>query len=120
MSHVVTVSTQITSRSALDSACSKLGLAAPFDGVAELYDGTKAAGTIVKLPDWVYPVAFDLATGSARYDNFGGSWGAQSELDRLAQRYSAEVLYEQAYAQGHTVLGEEAGVDGELLLTIEA
>jgi len=120
MSHVVTIATQITSRSALESACSKLGLAAPVDGVARLYSGATARGTLVNLPDWTYPVVLDLATGTGRYDNYGGIWGKQAELDRLNQRYSAEVLYEQAYAQGHRVLGEEVGVDGELLLTIEA
>jgi hypothetical protein len=120
MSHCVTIATQITSRTALAAACSRLGLAPPVDGVAELYDGTKAAGTLVVLPGWLYPVVVDLATGTGRFDNFEGRWGRQEELDRLCQRYASEVFYEQAYAQGHRILGEEAGVDGEILLTIEA
>ena len=32
----------------------------------------------------------DTATGSAKYDNYGGRWGAQKEFDAFLQAYAVE------------------------------
>ena len=42
----------------------------------------------VTLPGWTYPVVIDTASGDVRYDNFGGAWGSQHQLDRLMQAYA--------------------------------
>ena len=38
---------------------------------------------------WQYPVC-ELATGQLKYDNFGGRWGDQEQLDRFMQAYAVE------------------------------
>ncbi len=36
-----------------------------------------------------------------QFDNFGGSWGEQKELDRFLQRYAVEVARQEARRKGH-------------------
>ena len=76
MSHIVTVRTRVKDAAALAAACRRLGLGEPRQGTAELFAGT-AAGLVVHLSGWTYPVVFDPAAGEARYDNYEGAWGAQ-------------------------------------------
>jgi hypothetical protein len=59
------------------AACLRLGLAASVQETVTLFSGS-AIGLAVRLPGWRYPVVFDLATGEARYDNYGGRWGDPS------------------------------------------
>jgi hypothetical protein len=116
MSHVVTIRTRIRDPAALAAACRRLGLAEPVHGTARLYAG-EAAGLVVQLPGWRYPAVFDTASGEARYDNFGGSWGAQRELDRLLQAYAVEKAKVEARRAGHSV-AEQPLADGSVKLTI--
>src|SRR5688500_8525796 len=102
MSHIVTIQTRIRDPAALAAACSRLGLAAPAEGTAQLY-ASAATGQIVRLPGWHYPAVVDLSTGSVAYDNFGGSWGQQKELDKLLQAYAVEAAKIQARKNGHSV-----------------
>ena len=39
---------------------------------ADALDRSEVAGLVVRLPDWVYPVVVDVATGRAAYDDFEG------------------------------------------------
>src|SRR5690242_1205852 len=80
MSHIVTVQTRVHDPQAVAAACRRLGLAEPVEGTARLFGG-EAAGLLVQLPDWQYPVVIDLPTGTLRYDNFSGAWGDQKRLD---------------------------------------
>ena len=117
MSHVVTVKTQVRDPAALAAACRRLGLAEPVAGTANLYSG-QATGLIVNLPGWRYPVVVDIASAEVRYDNFGGQWGSQQQLDRLVQAYAAEKCRIEARRAGHAVT-ETVLADGSIKLTIQ-
>jgi hypothetical protein len=39
----------------------------------------------------VHPVVCQLETGQLRFDNFGGLWGEQAQLDRFLQAYACPV-----------------------------
>ena len=43
----------------------------------------------MKLPDWLYPVVCDTATGSLSYDNYSGNWGRHS----VSASYDATELF---------------------------
>ena len=87
VSHLVTVKTEVRDAAAVRAACTRLGLAEPVQGTTRLFSG-EATGLAVQLPDWVYPVVADVATGTLRYDNFGGRWGDQRHLDAFVQAYA--------------------------------
>jgi hypothetical protein len=116
MSHLVTIKTQVRDPAALAAACTRLGLAAPTEGTAELYSG-KASGLLVNLPGWRYPVVVDVQAAQVRYDNFDGAWGSQTELDRLLQAYAIEKARIEARKAGHSVT-EQPLPDGSVKLTI--
>jgi hypothetical protein len=61
---------------------------------------------------------FDLATGQAKYDNFGGHWGDQKHLDAFRQAYAVERCRIEARHKGHSV-NEQALSDGSIRLTIQ-
>jgi len=65
--------TQIRDLTAIAAACRRMSLAESVQGTAKLFSG-QAAGVVVRLPGWQYPVVFDIATGDARYDDYGGKW----------------------------------------------
>ena len=116
MSHIVTIQTRIRDPAALAAACSRLGLAAPEEGTAQLYS-SQATGQILRLPGWHYPAVVDLTSGSVAYDNFGGSWGEQKELDKLLQAYAVEAAKIEARKSGHSVT-EQQLADGSIKLTV--
>ena len=116
MSHIVQIKTQIRDPIALAAACARLGLAQPTQGSARLYSG-EASGWIVQLPGWTYPVVVDTAAGEAKYDNFGGHWGNQAELDKLLQAYACEKAKAEARRAGHSVT-EQALAGGVIKLTV--
>ena len=118
MSHVVTLKAKVRDPAVVAAACRRLGLAAPVQGTATLYGGD-ATGLIVQLPDWQYPVVIDPATGTVRYDNFGGAWGEQRQLDRFMQMYAVEKAKVEARRQGHQV-SEQALRDGGIKVQIIA
>lgn len=100
MSHIVTISTKVRDTNAITAACQHLGLAAPVPGTAKLYSA-QATGLLVQLPGWDYPVVIDPEIGTMQFDNFGGHWGEQKELDRFLQRYAVEVARQEARRKGH-------------------
>ena len=116
MSHVVEIRTEVRDPAAVAAACRRLGLPDPVAGTARLFDG-EAAGLLVRLPGWLYPVAFDTAAGAARYDNFGGAGGAPEQLGRFVQAYAVEKAKIEARRNGHAV-AERALADGSIRLTI--
>lgn len=117
MSHVVTCKVEMKNRDALNAAIDHLGLENLGQGNHRLY-GRSVDGVGLKLPDWNYPVVINPETGEAFYDNYGGSWGKQLELDKLVQRYSIEVAEAQAMESGYNVetVDQENG-DVELIMT---
>jgi hypothetical protein len=119
MSHTVQVKNiQCKNEAALETACDALGLELSSRAKHQLFGGNKAEGRAVRLPGWNYPVIINTETGEASYDNYGGSWGKQEELDRLIQRYSVEAAKMEALAHGYSVDGEEALADGSIKLSL--
>jgi hypothetical protein len=117
MSHIVNIKTRLTDPAALAAACRRLGLSEPVRGTAKLYSAN-ASGLIVELRGWDYPAVVDTTTGTVAFDNFGGAWGEQKELDKLLQAYAVEKARVEARRAGHTVI-EQPLVDGSIKLTIQ-
>jgi len=118
MSHLVTINTQIRDPAALAAACRRLGLQEPVQGTVRMFSDA-ATGLIVRLPDWRYPVVIDPAKAEVHFDNYGGAWGEQGQLDRLMQAYAVEKARLEARKAGHTVT-EQALPDGSIKLVIQA
>ena len=116
MSHVVSIETEIRDVSALLAACRRLGLTEPMLEKTRLFR-EEVTGYCVQLPDWRYPVVCDLANGKVNFDNYGGHWGEQRQLDALLQAYAAESVKLQARKQGHSIR-EQSLTDGSIKLTI--
>ncbi len=117
MSHIVHIRSQVKDGVAAKAACQRLGLAEPIQETVRLFSGT-ATGLTVRLPGWNYPAVFDLATGEVKFDNYGGHWGDQRELDRFLQAYSVEKAKIEARKRGHSVT-EQQLADGSVRLTIQ-
>lgn len=116
MSHIVTIQTQVRDPAAVAAACRRLGLADPVRGTTRLFSG-EAAGLLVQLPDWRYPVVVDTASGVLHYDNYGGSWGEDAQLQRLLQAYAVEKAKLEARKKGYAVQ-EQTLADGYVRLQI--
>jgi hypothetical protein len=117
LSHIVTIQTEVRDAAAVSAACRKLGLPEPAHGIATLFSG-EAAGLLVRFPGWVYPLCIDTASGTLRYDNYGGSWGSPEHLDRFLQRYAIEKATIEARRKGFTV-SEQPLADGSIRLTVQ-
>ncbi|MCA9090706.1 MAG: DUF1257 domain-containing protein [Planctomycetaceae bacterium] len=116
MSHIVSIQTEIRDPVAIHAACDRLRLPEPVFGKAKLFT-TSATGWAVRLPEWRYPVVCDVNTANIAYDNFGGRWGKQQELDRFLQGYAVERAKIVARNQGHSVI-EQPLPNGAIKLTI--
>ena len=116
MSHIVTIATKVRDPAAVRAACQRLGLEQPTEGTAQLFSG-EATGLVVQLKDWQYPLVIDMQTGEVRYDNYGGAWGAQEQLDRFLQCYAAEKVKIEARKRGY-VVSEQALENGSIRLQI--
>jgi hypothetical protein len=117
MSHLVTIKTKVTDPTALAAACQRLKLEPPLQGTAQLFSES-ATGLIIKLPGWHYPVVADVGTGEVKFDNYGGSWGSQVELDKLLQAYAVEKAKIEARRVGNTVT-EQTLPNGSVKLTVQ-
>jgi hypothetical protein len=116
LSHILTIKTEVRDQAAVSAACRRLQLPPPILGTAQLFSG-EAAGLIVRLTDWTYPVVLDTTTGQVHYDNYNGAWGDQTQLDRFLQIYAVEKARIEARKKGHQVT-EQALADGSIKLTI--
>jgi hypothetical protein len=113
----VTIATEVRDPTAVAAACRRLALPEPVRGTATLFSG-EATGLLVKLPDWLYPICIDTASGAVKFDNYGGSWGDQEHLDRFMQAYAVEKAAIEARKKGFTVT-EQALADGSIRLSIQ-
>ena len=116
MSHIITIKTEIRDANAVHAACRRLSLAGAKEGKVRLFDG-EAQGLAVQLPEWVYPVVCDLASGQVRFDNFNGRWGDLKHLDRFLQAYAVEKAKIEARKKGHSVT-EQTLADGSIKIKI--
>ena len=117
MSHIVTIQTEVRDPAAIHAACERLKLPAPRQGTAKLFT-SEATGVIVTLPRWRYPVVCQTDVGAIAFDNYGGKWGEQQELDRFLQAYAVEKTRLEARKQGHDIV-EQTLVDGSIRLTVQ-
>jgi hypothetical protein len=108
LSQIVSIKTEVRDAQAVAEACRRLGLPEPVNGTATLFSG-EVAGLLVKLPDWLYPVVFDPATGQVQYDNYEGVWGDRKHLDRFMQVYAVEWARLEARKRGHNVVEQASG-----------
>jgi len=116
LSHIVSIQAEVRDPIAVAAACQRLGLPGPVQGTATLFSG-EAAGLLVRLPGWLYPVVVDTSTGRVRFDNYEGRWGDPRQLDRLVQRYAVEKATIEAHKRGHSV-AEQPLADGSIRLTV--
>ena len=116
MSHIVQIKTEVRDALAVQAACQRLGLDAPVLGTVTLF-ATEATGLLVRLPGWIYPAVFDTKSGQVRFDNYGGRWGEQVQLDRFLQAYAVEKATLEARRKGHTVT-EQTLDNGSIKLTV--
>ena len=117
MSHIVRIQTEVRDGAAVFAACRRRQLAEPVVGKHLLFSG-EVEGLAVRLRDWTYPAVCQLETGEVQYDNFGGRWGEQRELDQFMQAYAIEKARIEARKRGHTVT-EQSLADGSIKLTVQ-
>jgi hypothetical protein len=117
VSHIVQIQTEVRDPTAVAAACRRLALPEPVHGTATLFSG-EATGLLVKLPDWLYPICIDTASGTLKFDNYSGSWGDQEHLDKFMQIYAVEKARIEARKRGHSVV-EQALADGSIRLTVQ-
>jgi hypothetical protein len=117
LSHIVTIKTEVRDGAAVAAACRRLALPEPAMGTAQLYGG-QATGLLVQLPDWLYPVVIDTASGAIRYDNFGGCWGDEQHLHWFVQAYVVERARSEARKKSYATT-EQSLADGSILVEIE-
>jgi hypothetical protein len=136
MSHTVTVKLEMTDKEAIQDAVDRTdgahfikpgrhrsrGQFEQTDSLEEaqgrhtIYSGT-FEGIGVQLPGWNYPVIVNPETGEVKYDNFGGHWGNQDNLDEFAQAYAVEKARTEALLHGLTVTEDELD-NGDIKLTV--
>jgi hypothetical protein len=116
MSHIATIQTKVHDPAAVTAACHRLNLPQPVQGTAQLYSG-EAHGLIVQLPGWEYPAVVDTLTGTIHYDNYGGHWGDQAELDHFLQSYAVEKAKLEARKKGYAT-SEQTLQDGSIKVQI--
>lgn len=117
MSHIVQIQTEIRDPMVVAIACDRLGLKAPVLCTVKLFT-SEATGLAVELPGWRYPVVCQTKTGELQYDNYGGRWGEQRELDRLVQIYAVEKTKIEARRRGYGVT-EQLLKDGSIRIQIQ-
>ena len=117
MSHIVTIRTQVRDPLAIQTACSRLKLPAPVYGSTKLFVDEKV-GWAVKLTGWNYPVVFNTNNGDVDFDNYGGKWGQQQELDLFLQAYAVEMTKLEARKAGHSAT-EQLLADGSIRVCVQ-
>ena len=117
MSHVVQIQTEVRDPAAVHAACRRLALPEPAMGTAQLYGG-QVSGLLVELPDWLYPVVIDTASGAIRYDNYSGVWGDEQHLHRFVQAYVVERSRIEARKKSYATT-EQSLADGSIMVEIE-
>jgi len=115
MSHVATIALEFRDPAALGEAAATCGLSLLQDTVT-FYDGTRVAGTALRLPGWRYPVVVDAA-GRLHYDHYEGRWGDLAQLHRFRQAYAEAATTRFAHAHGYLIL-RTAQIDGTVRLTL--
>ena len=116
MSHVAKVKTEFKDRAILKQVCERLGLKFT-QGLhqVKLYSDSVTCEFSVQLPGWRYPIA--IKDEEVAFDNYNGSWGHLSELEKLQDQYSRDVVMQQAMNIG-MFCEEEVDEEGAITLTL--
>jgi hypothetical protein len=118
MSHTTRRKSAIKDPEILKKACTRIP-GAQYLGIGRGKGSVGGkSGHQVQLPDWHYPVTVDCTTGECTFDNYGGRWGKESELDKLKQGYGVEAAKAKATADGHTEMEELTLDDGSIKVII--
>ncbi|MEW4561486.1 DUF1257 domain-containing protein [Bremerella sp. JC770] len=117
VSHIVMIQTEVRDLEAIRQATRRLQLPEPTFDEVQLFSERKT-GWAIQLRDWRYPVVANLESGRVDFDNYGGRWGKQQELDQFLQRYAVEAAVIQARKQGHSTT-EQTLADGSIKLLIQ-
>jgi hypothetical protein len=115
MSHVATIALEFRDSAALSEAAAVCGLDLRQE-VVTFYDGTRVAGTALRLPGWRYPVVVD-AEGRLHYDHYEGRWGDLAHLHRFRQVYAEAATARFARARGYLIT-RTAQADGTVRLAL--
>jgi len=115
MSHVATIALEFRDPAALIEAAGVCRLDLHPETVT-FYDGTRVAGTALRLPGWRYPIVID-AEGRLHYDHYEGRWGDPVHLHRFRQAYAEAATTRFAYARGYLVT-RTAQTDGTVRLAL--
>ena len=89
----------------------------PCPGTHELFSGT-VQGPGRAAARLEYPAVCNLNAGKIEFDNYGGRWGDQKELDRFLQAYAVEKAKIEARRKGYSVT-EQPLVNGSIKLTVQ-
>jgi hypothetical protein len=116
VSHIVRIQTQVRDPVAILSACSRLALSPPEYGEFSLFSG-EVKGLAVRLSGWKYPLVCRTESGELSFDNYGGAWGEQRQLDEFLQAYAVEKARLEAGRSGHSVT-EQRLPGGAIKLTV--
>ena len=117
MSHTSTIKTNFRDAEAVTEAAEALGYTVEY-GTARLFTGPELTGLVMRIPGWRYPVIINTETGTAKYDNYKGSWGSSEHLDAFKQRYAACVTKKELSKKFPTAtLVEETTEDGRIVIT---
>ncbi|GDY07005.1 hypothetical protein LBMAG52_04910 [Planctomycetia bacterium] len=117
MSHIVHIQTEVRDAAAVCAACQRRGLPEPIHGQHVVFQ-EEVAGLGIRLRDWQFPVVCQLEQGTIHYDNFGGRWGEQRELDSFLQAYAVERARIEARKRGYSFT-EQALSDGSIKVSIQ-
>lgn len=124
MSHVVTLQTEFRDVSQLKATCDRLGITCRVaeegqEVTSQLYSG-QAKGVVAFRPEgWNYDVVVDK-NGKARFDNYGERWGKTSELHKIQQAYSRDLVVSQFESQGYRLEDEQTQANGTIELSLVA
>lgn len=98
MSHIITVTTVIQDKQALENVVKSIGGTIIGDGTHQFFSGT-CAGWAFRLPGWKYPIVL-CKNGTLSYDTYNDQWGNSADLELLKERYTMEVARQYATSQG--------------------
>ena len=115
MSHVATIALEFRDPAALIEAAGVCRLDLHPETVT-FYDGTRVAGTALRLPGWRYPIVID-AEGHLHYDHYEGRWGDPVHLHRFRQAYAEAATARFARARGY-VITRTVQTDGTVRLAL--
>ena len=117
MSHIVRIQTEVRDAAAVCAACQRRGLPEPVHGQHVVFQ-EEVSGLGVRLRDWQFPAVCQLEQGTIHYDNFGGRWGEQRELDSFLQAYAVERARIEARKRGYSFT-EQSLSDGSIKVSIQ-